>query len=164
MMLWSSPTVGADRSRARRAKQLHNLGQYAAKLFRPSTWQKALSGGLNLPMIKQALSGKGGAGETPEDGEKARPEQSIPWRERFLSFRGPIQFVYGTGDPTTDEAVEYYRRLSSKARLAADFHLVEGANHSFYSLPWKAELIDVTLGWLQEHARELHTVPVAASR
>ncbi|MFQ5810472.1 MAG: alpha/beta fold hydrolase [Armatimonadota bacterium] len=164
MTLWSAPTVGADRSRARRAKQLHNLGQYAAKLFRASTWQKALSGGLNFSMIKQALSGKGGAGETPDDGEKARPEQSIPWRERFLSFGGPIQFVYGTGDPTTEEAVGYYKQLSSKGRMVADFHLVQGANHSFYSLSWKAELIDVTLSWLQERARELHTVPVAASR
>jgi len=165
MMLWSVPMVGADRSAARRAKRLHNLGQYAGKLFRAGTWRKAFSGGLNLPMIKQALSGKGGAGETPaEDGETARPDITIPWRERYLSFRGPIQFVYGTGDPTTNTAVDYYRKLSARGRVAADFYLVEGANHSFYSLPWKAELIDVTLGWLQEQARELHMVPTAARR
>ena len=164
MSLWSVPTVGADRSGARRAKQLHNLGQYAVKLFRLSTWQKALSGGLNLPMIKQALSGKGGAGETPEDGETARPDATIPWRERFLSFRGPMQFVYGTGDPTTKQTVEYYRGLSGRGKSAADFHLVEGANHSFYSLPWKRELIHVTLGWLQQHARELHKVRATAAR
>jgi len=162
-MLWSAPTVGVDRSRARRATQLHNLGEYARKLFRLSTWQKALAGGLNLPMIRRALSGKGGAGETPADGEKGTPELDIPWRRRFLAFRGPILFVYGSGDPTAGEAAEYYRRLSAKGKLAADFHLVDGANHSFYSLPWKAELIDATLGWLRERARELHTVPTAAA-
>ena len=164
MILWSVPTVGVDRARARRAKRLANLGQYATKLFRISTWQKAFTGGLNLPMIKQALSGRGGAGETPEDGDKARPEMDIPWLRRFLSFRGPIQFVYGTGDPTATEAVSHYTKLSARGKVAADFHLIEGANHSFYSLPWKAELIDVSLGWLQEHARQLHRVRGAVTR
>jgi pimeloyl-ACP methyl ester carboxylesterase len=164
MMLWSAPPVGIDRSRARRAKQLHNLGQYAAKLFRAATWQKALSGGLNLSMIKQAVSGRGGAGETPATGENARPEPDIPWRERFLSFPGPIQLVYGTGDPTTSEAVDYYEKLAARRNIAADSHLIEGANHSFYSLPWKAELIDVSLAWLQAHAGGLHRVRATSAR
>ncbi|MFQ6130808.1 MAG: alpha/beta hydrolase family protein [Armatimonadota bacterium] len=152
MALWSVPMVAADRTASRRRKQLANLGEYGRKLFRRETWQKAFSGQLNLGLIKRALSGKGGAGETPTAGgnpEDAPPEPNIPWRERFDSFRGRLLFVYGTNDPTTPESVEHYRRMSAAAGIEADFHLVEGANHAYYSLAWEKEVIDVTLDWLR---------------
>ena len=34
------------------------------------------------------------------------------------------------------------------ADLGAEFHLVRGSNHNFYSIPWKAELVETTLRWL----------------
>ena len=72
--------------------------------------------------------------------------------------------MYGTGDPTTGEAVEHYQGLSARAKMTADFRLIEGANHSFYSLAWKAEVIEATLGWLGEHAGMLHIVPATPRR
>ena len=153
MALWSVPMVAADRTASRRRKQLAMLGEYGKKLFRLSTWQKAFSGQLNVDLIKRALSGQGGAGETPaqaRDAEDAPPEPNIPWRERFDAFRGRLLFVYGTNDPTTPESVAHYRGMSEAAGIPADFHLVEGANHAYYSLAWEREVIDVTLDWLHK--------------
>ncbi len=151
MALWSVPMVAADRTAMRRRKQLDNIAEYGRKLFRLETWRKALTGRLNIGLIRRAVLGQGGAGETAaaSDGDRAPPEPNIPWRERFLGFDGPLLFVYGTNDPTTPDSIAHYERLRDEAGITADYHLVEGANHSYYSLPWEREVIDVTLEWVK---------------
>jgi pimeloyl-ACP methyl ester carboxylesterase len=145
MVLWSVPQVAADRSRADRAKRSAVLKAYWQKLFRAETWSKLLGGALNLGMIRKAIL-RGGKGE----GEENAPEdREIDYHRRFIEFRGAIYYIYGTNDPTTPECIAHYQRLSRQAGRNFECDVVEGANHSFYSLKWEAEVLDQSLGWLE---------------
>lgn len=160
MVLWSVPQVAADRSHADRAKRVAILKEYWRKLFRRETWRKLLSGTLNLAMIRRAIL-RGGKGE----GEEAAPEDhQIDWRARFLGFRGDIFYIYGSNDPTTADCIAYYERLSKEAGRPFRCHVVEGANHSFYSLKWEAEVLDKSLAWLNERYPQATQPAQAAGR
>ncbi len=148
-VLWSAPIVGGQRAAARHAKRVDTLRQYVAKLFRLQTWRRLFSGRLRLDMIRKAiLRGGAGAGE-----QGAVEDEQIDWRERFLEFAGDRLFIYGGGDPAAGPAQEHYRRLSEAAECDFDCHVVAGANHAFYSLAWEREVIETTLGWLQQRRR-----------
>jgi pimeloyl-ACP methyl ester carboxylesterase len=137
--------VGADRSEADRAKRWHIVGEYIRKLFRAQTWRKLFSGKLQFGMIKRALiSGGKGAGE---DG--AEIDERIDWRQRFVNFDGEVFYIYGGNDPVAETSVEYYESLSRRANRPFHSHVVEGANHAFYSVAWEEEVMATTLEWLK---------------
>jgi len=146
MVLWSVPQVAADRTHADRAKRASIIKAYWSKLFRGETWKKLFGGALNFGMIRKAIL-RGGKGE----GEESAPEdEHIDWRRRFIEFRGGIFYIYGTNDPTTPDCIAHYERLSREAGRTFRHHTIEGANHSFYSLKWEAEVLDQSLVWLDE--------------
>ena len=146
LTLWSAPIVGASREETDKSKRKDILRQYWSKLFRKETWAKILGGGLQTDMIRKAvLRGGKGAGE-----EGAESDKDIDWRHRFTTFPGDVLFVYGGNDPTSGDALAHYQDMTATARRQWHSHLVEGANHAFYSVAWEAEVIGVTLDWLEE--------------
>jgi len=160
MVLWSVPQVAADRVHADRAKRKAIFREYWSKLFRAETWRKLAGGALNFGMIRKAIL-RGGKGE----GEESAPEdKDIDWRGRFIEFRGAIFYIYGTNDPTTPDCTAHYEALSKQAGRTFHCHLIEGANHSFYSLEWEAEVLDKSLAWLDERypAPPAREAPTAA--
>lgn len=143
-VLWSAPLVAKSREGTDRAKRRHVLREYGRKLLRRETWAKALSGGLQLGAIRKALLGGGkGKGE-----EGAASDREVDWGRRFREFRGQMLFVYGGADPTAAEGLAHYEALCKAARRGWFAHVVEGANHAFYSTAWEREVIEETLGWL----------------
>ena len=146
LVLWSAPIVGGDRSEADAAKRRSTYAAYLSKLFRRETWAKLFTGRLQPDMIARALSRGGrGAGE-----EGAQSDREIDWRRRFMEMDGEMLFIYGGNDPTTPSALEHYQELSRKAGRDFSAHVVEGANHAFYSLGWEREVIEASLDWLAE--------------
>lgn len=147
MVLWSAPIIGGSRVAADMAKRRGVLAAYARKVFSPSTWRKLARGGVRWDMVRRALSRGGkGAGE-----EGAPSDAAIDWRARFLAFSGPRLFIYGGADPVTPACIEAYRRLCADAGCKFEVYVIEGANHAFYSAAWQAEVIGVTLRWLDQH-------------
>lgn len=145
MVLWSAPIIGGSRAAAETAKRRGVLAAYARKVFSPSTWRKLARGAVRWDMVRRALSRGGkGAGE-----EGALSDAAIDWRARFFAFSGPRLFVYGGADPVTPACIEAYRRLCTDAGCEFELHIVEGANHAFYSAAWQTEVISVTLRWLE---------------
>lgn len=143
-VLWSAPIVGASREGTDRAKRRHVIAQYWSKLWRVETWKKLLSGGLQPQMILRALRGGGkGAGE-----EGSVSDREIDWLGRFRSFRGEVLFIYGSADPTAQQALAHYQQLTREAGRVWHHHVVAGANHAFYSLAWEQEVIAASLDWL----------------
>jgi pimeloyl-ACP methyl ester carboxylesterase len=65
--------------------------------------------------------------------------------QRFENVRLPSLLIYGTADPTTNEALAWHR---GQLRVAPHVHLVEGANHSYYGIHWEMEVFRVTEQWL----------------
>mgnify|MGYP000890871285 CR=1 FL=1 len=148
MVLWSAPMVGADRAAADRAKKADIIRQYVAKLFRARTYAKLFGGRLDLRTIGRALkSGGKGAGE-----QGSEEDAEIDWLWRFVDFPGRVLFVYGGNDPTAPEAMRHYEALSRRAGREFRCHLVQGANHAFYSVQWENEVMDATVEWLLEQA------------
>jgi len=151
LALWSAPIVAAAESKARTAaKRSHHLKTYARKLLRPATYVKLLTGRLDTRSITKVVT-KGGGAEA-KNVESTEAGQLPPgWRaaalERFEKAARPQLMLYGTADPTTAEALEWYREHT---RSTPQVHLVAGANHSYYSLAWEREVIGVTLKWLNE--------------
>jgi pimeloyl-ACP methyl ester carboxylesterase len=146
LVLWSAPVFAAAESDERKAqKRKSNMLAYAKKLFRPATYAKILGGKLDVASIKKALRGEGGEAAKNVDGV-------LPagWKHEcvkaFQKYRAPLFLVYGTADPTTNEALEWYRQ---HYQLKPDVHLVEGANHSYYGVAWEREVFAATKQWLE---------------
>lgn len=144
MVLWSAPMVGADRTAADKAKKAHIVREYIGKLFRRETYAKLLGGRLDLDMIRRALrTGGKGAGEQGSD-----DDAEIDWLRRFVDFPGEVFFIYGGNDPTAPESMRHYAALSRQAGREFHCHVVQGANHAFYSVQWENDVMDATVGWL----------------
>jgi hypothetical protein len=46
--------------------------------------------------------------------------------------------------------LRHYEGLTAQAGRAWHCHVVQGANHAFYSTTWEREVIEATLGWVKE--------------
>jgi pimeloyl-ACP methyl ester carboxylesterase len=145
-IFWSVPISTQQVEVSRQVRRTaRSLGEYWRKLWRGETWRKLWRGEVHWRLVAKALLGR----------PKAKPAQatSAPSPNPFEGFHGPLLFLYGTADPDTKPSVEHYRRLTERHRLPAHFHLVEGANHNFYSQEWHREVIEVTGAWLEERER-----------
>lgn len=155
LILWSAPVFAAGQSSERIArKRSTHLKDYARKMLRPATWGKVLSGRLDLKGVRKVI-GQGG-GEEFKNSESGEAGHLPPgWREdamrRFEKVRLPSLLIYGTSDPTTQEALAWHR---GQLRVAPEIHLIEGANHSYYGLDWEAEVFSVSEKWLSRLGEE----------
>ncbi len=154
LVLWSAPVFAAGQSEERVArKRSKHLKDYARKLLRPATWGKVLSGRLDVKGIRKVV--KQGGGEEFKNAETGEAGHLPPgWRsdaiQRFGKVRVPSLLIYGTADPTTPEALAWYR---GQLRMTPEVHLVEGANHSYYGLNWESEVFRITEAWLSVFER-----------
>jgi acetyl esterase/lipase len=92
-------------------------------------------------MVRRAVL----SAERARDDEVADENRMI---ERLAKYRGDVLFVFGGNDPETVVAAGNYERFCAHHGIPARFHEVRDANHSFYSLAWEREVLDLTVGWL----------------
>ena len=146
---------GVNRARLSQ-KRRSFLKTYWAKLFDPRSWAKLRHGKLQPRLIIRILLGKPVGkkpGGPPNEGKAAanwagpKPDERA-YELAFPRVDVPAFFIYGTNDPEQESAIAYYRKLRATCVDSTSFHLVEGANHSFYSLVWKEEVIRETRDWI----------------
>lgn len=148
LSLWSAPVFSGAFDLARQARRSRNaLEKYARKILLPDTWSKLFSGSLNWKMIIRALSG-GRSNEDAAVEDKAPDTQSQ--MKAFEAFSGQLLFLYGGNDPETPPSREFYREFVERTKMPHEFHEIAGANHNFYSLEWKQEVIQLTIDWLKK--------------
>lgn len=136
----------------RSRRKLSLLKQYWNKLFDPRTWAKLAQGQLQPKMILRLLSGKGvqkaaPAPPTENDWAGPKPDERL-YEHGMKDLTMPALFIYGTNDPEMEEAVGYYRKFRAACAVRTEFIEVTGANHSFYALEWKAQVIRETMDWI----------------
>ena len=153
LMLWSAPVfaAGASQDRTKR-KRMHHLGEYARKLLRPSTYKKLLRGAVDVRGVSKVLLHQGGESKNVESdlpGQLPRGwRQSILERNKKLAT--PILLIFGSADPTADEALAWYhKQFSDKCDI--DERWIEGANHSYYGLAWEREVFEESNVWLERN-------------
>ncbi len=122
----------------------HFALEYLRKALRPDTWLKLVRGRINFGMVRRVLFG-GGAGEGPaRDLRRSRRDVM----GALSGYGGRAFFLFGGLDPEAAEAEGAFRSFCAQNDIRADFGVVEGANHNFYSLAWKQEAIDRTADWM----------------
>lgn len=142
LALWSAEPMGAMRDGASRQRKTADvLRTYARKLLRPETWRKLITFRVNVRMVSKAVTRQEVAGQDERQDENR-------WLKEFRAFKGRVLFVYGTNDPETVTAKGGYLQLCREAGMPHLWHNITGANHSFYSLAWEREVMDVTEMWL----------------
>jgi len=145
--LWSAPVFSAEATLSRRArKSASYLRDYAAKLFRPETWRKLISGRIRFGVIRRVLLG----GSVHQKGESERKELSSS--EELRGGADSVLLLYGTADPIADEAIDRYTALFGRSGARVSLHRIAGANHGFYSWAWHQEVVERTVAWISAEA------------
>ena len=148
LVLWSAPIFSGAFTTSRQLRRSRDAAKkYAQKLFYPETWVKLVTGRLNFKMIARALSG----GRSNEDAavvDKA-PDTAGQMKE-FEAFGGRLLFIYASNDPETTVSRDFYKAFVERTGMPHEFHEVAGANHNYYSMEWKHQIIEMTLRWLRE--------------
>ena len=121
-----------------------NLAAYARKLLRPATWAKLLTGRVRFDLVGKALKADGAA---TADGRNLK-DSSRDILADLATYRGRILFVHGDRDAEGMAGRKHFMDFCGENGVDAEFHLVEGANHSFYSLAWEAEIAGRSIRFL----------------
>lgn len=147
LILWSTPLFAPHKTKAQRIER-HRvvLFEYIRKAFRRETYSKLFKGKLNPRLIWRALFG--GKGD-PETGGRNPKDSRRDVMSQLAGYSGPALFIYGTNDDEAVGAPEFYETFCRDNGIPATFHTIQGANHSFYSIPWEREVIDHTIQWLE---------------
>ncbi len=132
-----------------RRRTLAALGSYARKVFRPETWRKLMRGEINFGLVKKAVAG---SKSTRQRADSAAGGQTRNLKDsardivaEFARYAGEILFVYGGADAEGAAGRRHYETFCREHDLGARFHVIEGANHNYYSLAWERELMDRTM-------------------
>ncbi len=125
-----------------------NAASYVKKAFKLETWKKLVGGRINFSLVRRVLFGhyaapKDEKGENPKDSKRDIVAA-------FESYKGRVLFVYGGADPEAAGAQQMYEPFCQEHGLDAEFHVIEGANHSFYSTEWKEQVVELSMGWLEK--------------
>jgi pimeloyl-ACP methyl ester carboxylesterase len=127
------------------------LEEYAKKVFRIETWGKLVGGGvhfsavwrnINRPVMR--LFAKKIKKNAPISHHAVPQTQETP----FGKFQGQMLLIHGEKDPETQPALEQIHRMLQSNQIQSDTHIVKNANHSFYSLAWEKEIIELITDWL----------------
>jgi pimeloyl-ACP methyl ester carboxylesterase len=147
LALWSAEALGDLREGSTNTRKTASaLATYARKLARPATWKKLLTGKVDTKSVRNAVLSH----ETRSEEEAIRENDIL---QHFRGFRKPVLFVYGGNDPDTELAGRNYAQFCRDNKIPHQSHVIPEANHSFYSLDWERQVLDLTCQWLGGLAR-----------
>ncbi len=145
VMPFQSHTTGAQRLRRTRGK----LREFVAKALRPSTWWRLVTGRVRVFRVFRGLFGGGGGKAKTATGETRNlKDSSHDLMGELAKFKGRLLFVWGGADAEGMGAKPHFEDFARANALAAEFKLVEGSNHNFYSLGWEREVFGLVARFL----------------
>lgn len=150
LILWSTPLFAPAKVKTDEVRRRGRLfSDTARKLLRRETYAKLFDGKVDWRTIRRNLLGRGDSSQ--REGRNLKDSRRDVLAD-LDGYHGPALFVYGSRDHDAVGAPEFYRQYCLDHDIPAAFHIIEGANHSYYSRPWEQQVIDVTLGWLDATA------------
>jgi dipeptidyl aminopeptidase/acylaminoacyl peptidase len=66
-------------------------------------------------------------------------------------LQGQLLLIHGEKDPETKPALAQIHEMLQRHGVSSDTHIVKEANHSFYSLAWEKEILQVIEDWLKKN-------------
>jgi len=145
LILWSTPLFAPFKTGKQEVRRRGIfLADYARKLFRRETYAKLFRGQIRFGLISRILFGRRCAPKAARN-----PKDSVrDIMGELRGYRGRALFIYGSRDDEAVGAPEFYAAYCRDNAIPAAFHTIEGANHSFYSVAWQNEVIELTRDWL----------------
>ncbi len=144
VVLLSTPLLGRQATGNDDVRQSANFAKsYWQKLFLAESWRKIFSFRVNYPAIFRIIFGRF------QQKRDAGPMKEAVLIEDFKKFKGSCLFVYGGMDPEAAQSENAYRKICSGNGNAV-FKNIPEANHNFYSVTWKQELIRHVSEWLND--------------
>ncbi len=145
VMPFQSHTTGTQRLRRTRGR----VRELVAKALRPSTWWRLVTGRVRVFRVLGGLFGGGGGKTKTASGETRNlKDSSRDLMGELAKFKGKLLFVWGGADAEGMGAKPHFEDFARANSLDAEFEVVEGSNHNFYSLGWEREVFDVVKGFL----------------
>ncbi|OGV54033.1 MAG: hypothetical protein A2X45_06560 [Lentisphaerae bacterium GWF2_50_93] len=142
LVLLSTPLLGRQSGAGDDVRKTANSAKgYWQKLFLPGTWAKIISLRVNYRAIFKVLFGH------LQHKQNGKPMKEAGLLEAFKSYNGRCLFVYGGKDPEASSSEKAYREVTAKNGKTV-FNIIPEANHNFYSVAWKQELIKQVSEWL----------------
>ena len=146
VVAWSAlPFQKQVTAKQRGARRRGALTSYARKLFRRETWRKLVAGRVNYKLVRKAVRG---SDAVTRQGRNLKDSRRDILAE-LADYPGRVLFIHGSKDAEGMAGREHFQAFFADRPGQAEFHLVEGANHSFYSLAWEREIVDRSLAFLQ---------------
>jgi len=150
LILWSTPLLARQligESTGESRKKAHHAKTYLQKLFRQETLRKLITFRINFRLIFKILFGQ-------PDYARDESGQEKELLEKFYSFPGKLLLVYGSNDPEGEISQQNYAAICQEHGIPAEFEIIAGANHNFYSLEWKNKLLKISRDWLRDFTDE----------
>ena len=138
----------------------NNLKEYIKKAFRMETWRKLAAGELHFRAVWRNISqpvkrilkkNNKKICDKPSDQHHLRINTKTVQEKPFGKFQGQMLLIHGEKDPETKPALEQIHELLQRYRIPSDTHIVKNANHSFYSIAWEKEIIELIVNWLNKN-------------
>lgn len=146
LALWSplpfQPEANASQSTRRRK---HYLAQYIRKALQWNTWKRLLRGEVSVKGVSKTLAGE----SKPTHEGRNLKDSRRDLMAAFGSYAGRALFITGGMDPEGMAGRELFTRFCADKGIAARFHLVPGATHSYYTPAHEREVIQTTVDWLK---------------
>jgi len=130
-----------------------NWKEYYSKLFYKETWEKIFSGTISYSQILENVFGSLNKLNRSVQKRNKMPVEIINRKginEPFANLKGNVLSIHGEKDPETKFVIPQIIELINKYGLNVETHIINGANHSFYSLTWEQELFNIITNWLNK--------------
>lgn len=129
-------------------KSKYGMKQYLNKLFYLSTWKKLLKAQINFSMVIKPFAlfyylvvHKMLRKKDPQS--KAEKTGAAPLRIKTQS----ALLIFAENDPEAPIARKQVAGELQSSTIPFEQEIIKGANHSFYSLKWKKEILDRFMEW-----------------
>jgi pimeloyl-ACP methyl ester carboxylesterase len=126
----------------------HYAGEYWRKVFMPQTWSKLFRGAIDFKQISRILFGH--YRKKPDETDKEEGETQASPLKNVAQIDIPFMMTYGDADPDFQASYDYYRAFAEENDVQIDFQIYPGANHNFYSLSWKRQLVSEMSQFVEE--------------
>lgn len=143
----------------------NTINEYYRKIFYKETWRKLISGEIHFSKIRRnifkplvsffklpynviAKATRNKAAEKAKGG--GQKVQESPFRP-FERFQGQMLLIHGEKDPETKLSLQQIQDMLQRYEILSDTRIIKDANHSFYSLAWEKDIIQIIMNWLDCH-------------
>lgn len=127
--------------------------QYINKAFSRETWQRLMNGEIHFSMVWRNISKPlsrlfAGKRKTSNLHVSKETQKNKIEKKPFGKLKGQILLIHGEKDPETVPALRQIHQMLYNHQIPSETYIVKDANHSFYALAWKNEIISVVHNWL----------------